>query len=135
MPSLKKIVPPALTASVLLAAAAPAAAAPSVEIEGKRLVIRGGPEADSVGLSVPAGEPNLLRIDLDGDGQPQFELPRRHLDSILVDADAGDDGVRIDALRLEPVRIDGGAGHDSVTLTGSESSEDLRVSAAARVSA
>jgi hypothetical protein len=33
------------------------------------------------------------------------------------------------------VRIDGGAGHDSVTLTGSESSEDLRVSAAARVSA
>jgi Ca2+-binding RTX toxin-like protein len=130
MPSLKKTVLPALTVSALLVAAAPAAAAPSVEIEGKRLVIRGGPEADSVGLSVPAGEPNLLRIDLDGDGLPQFELPRRHFDSILVEGDAGDDSVRVDAVRLEPVRIDGGEGYDSATLAGSDGSEDLRVSPA-----
>jgi hypothetical protein len=111
MPSLMKTVLPALTVSALLVAAAPAAAAPSVEIEGKRLVIRGGPEADSVGLSVPAGEPNLVRIDVDGDGMPEVELPRRDFDSILVEGDAGDDSVRLDALRLEPVRIDGGDEH------------------------
>jgi Ca2+-binding RTX toxin-like protein len=130
MPSLAKTVLPTLIVSALLVAAAPAAAAPSVEIEGKRLVISGGAEADSVGLSVPAGEPNLLRIDLDGDGLPQFELPRRHFDSIVVEGDAGDDSVRVDALRLEPVRIEGGDGHDSATLAGSDSSEDLRVSPA-----
>ena len=130
MRPLKKTVLPALIVSALLVAAAPAAAAPSVEIEGKRLVIRGGPDADVVGLSVPAAEPNLLRIDLDGDGLPQFELPRRHFDSILVEGDGGDDSVRVDAparLRLEPVRVDGGDGYDSATLAGSDSSEDLRV--------
>jgi Ca2+-binding RTX toxin-like protein len=121
---------PALTMSALLIAAAPAAAAPSVEIEGKRLVIRGGPEADSVGLSVPVGEPTLVRIDLDGDGLPEFELPRRQFESILVEGDVGDDSIRVDALRLEPVRIDGGDGYDSATLVGSDSSEELRVSPA-----
>ena len=130
---LQKTVLPALTVSALLVSAAPAAAAPSVEIEGKRLVIRGGPDADSVGLSVPAAEPNLLRVDLDGDGPPQFELPRRHFESILVESGAGDDSVRVDAparLRLEPVRVDGGDGYDSATLAGSDSSEELRVAPA-----
>ena len=130
---LKKTVLPALTVSALLVCAAPAAAAPSVEIEGKRLVIRGGPEADSVDISVPAAEPNLLRVDLDGDGLPQFELPRRHFESILVEGGAGDDSVRVDAparLRLEPVRVEGGDGYDSATLAGTDGSEDLRVAPA-----
>jgi Ca2+-binding RTX toxin-like protein len=121
-----------LTASAALGAG-PALAAPSVEVEGKQLVIRGGPDADSVGLSVPASEPNLLRVDLDGDGLPQLELPRRHFERILVEGDAGDDSVRVEAparLRLEPIRVDGGEGHDAATLAGSDSSEEFRLSAA-----
>jgi Ca2+-binding RTX toxin-like protein len=121
-----------LTASAALGAA-PALAAPSVEIEGKQLVIRGGPDADNVGLSVPASEPNLLRIDLDGDGLPQLELPRRHFERILVEGGAGDDSVRVEAparLRLEPVRVDGGEGHDAATLAGSDRSEEFRLSPA-----
>ena len=51
---LPKTLLPALTLSAALVAAAPAAAAPSVDIEGQRLVIRGGPDADTVSLTVPA---------------------------------------------------------------------------------
>jgi hypothetical protein len=121
-----------LTATAALGAA-PALAAPSAEIEGKQLVIRGGPDAESVGLSVPASEPNLLRVDLDGDGLPQLELPRRHFERILFEGDAGDDSLTVEAparLRLEPIRVDGGEGQDAATLAGTDSSEDFRLSSA-----
>ena len=130
---LPKTLLPALTLTAALVAAAPAAAAPSVDIEGQRLVIRGGPDADTVSLTVPASSPNLMQVDLDGGGPAEFELPRRHFEQIVVESGAGDDSVRVDApprLLLEPVRLDGGEGYDAATLAGSESSEDLRAAPA-----
>ena len=58
---LPKTLLPALTLSAALVAPAPAAAAPSITIEGQRVVIRGGPDADTVSLTVPASSPNLMR--------------------------------------------------------------------------
>lgn len=130
---LPKTLLPTLTLSAVLVAAAPAAAAPSVDIEGQRLVIRGGPDADTVSLTVPAASPNLMRIDLDGDGPPEVELPRRQFEQIVVESGAGDDSVRVDAparLLLEPIRLDAGEGYDAATLAGSDSSEDLRAAPA-----
>jgi hypothetical protein len=129
---LMKTLLPALTLSAALVAAGPAAAAPSVQIERGTLFVRGGPEADTVELSVPESAPNLLRIDLGGDGQP-LELQRRDFDRIVVEGDAGDDSLRLDApvrVRLEPVHVDGGEGYDAATLVGSDSSEDLRAAPA-----
>ena len=130
---LTKTLLPAVALTAVLAVPGSALAAPSVEIKGQTLLVHGGPEADSVGLAVPSSSPTKLRIDLDGDGLPQVELPRRHFERIVVEGGEGDDSVRVEAparLTLEPVRIDGGEGHDGATLAGSDSSEDLRAAPA-----
>jgi Ca2+-binding RTX toxin-like protein len=111
--------------------AAPAVAAPTAGVEGKTLFVRGGPDADSVGLVAPASSPDRVRLDLDGDGLPEVDIPRHHLERIVVDGAGGDDSVRVEApRRLEPVVFDGGEGFDALTLEGTSSSEDFRLSRA-----
>jgi hypothetical protein len=112
----------------LAAAAAPAAAeaGPPTEIKHRTLLVRGGAEADAIGLEVPRFAPHVLRLQV---GDEDYELKRSRFDRIRIESGAGDDEVRITARDLEPVHMDGGDGFDAIVAEGSDAGERFELSA------
>lgn len=117
-------------AAVLVAALAgtPAAAAPIVnaEVTGGALRISGSQSPDRIALRLDASDPNQLQVDVADDGSADFTFDRTTFGAIDVDADNGDDTIRIDEVHgiftsTESTRIDGQNGND--TLLGGGGAE------------
>jgi hypothetical protein len=93
------------------------------------LKIRGSRAGDRIALRLQAGEPDVLQVDVDGDGAADFKFNRAKVARIVIDARAGNDRVRIDESNgvftdSIPTTILGGGGRD--TLAGGSGRETLR---------
>jgi hypothetical protein len=91
-----------------------------------RLVILGTQGSDKIALRLEAGRPDVLQVDVGDDGSPDFSFRLEPIGSIVVDAGAGDDLVRIDEsngafTNSIPTTIAGGTGND--TLLGGSGGE------------
>jgi uncharacterized delta-60 repeat protein len=82
-------------------------AAPSLSASGV-LTIRGTPKDDGITVF-----PSNGGLDVDIDGADAFFVPSS-VKSILIDAEAGSDSVRIDPTIQVPVSINGGVGDDTL---------------------
>jgi hypothetical protein len=118
----------ALALLVLAVAAAPAAAAPTLDagVTDGTLRIAGGPRAEQIALRLSAVDPNQLQVDLGDDGSAEFSFDLGTFRVIEVAAGNGDDTVRIDQVNgafttTEATSIDGGNGDD--TLIGGSGAE------------
>ena len=92
------------------------------------LTITGTEASDKIALRLEAGEPDILQVDVGADGSADFGFKRKHIAEIAVNAEAGDDLVRIDESNglftdSIPTTIDGGVGGD--TLAGGQGVETL----------
>src|SRR2546430_12984459 len=92
------------------------------------LTIEGTDSSDKIVLRLQAGNPGLLQVDVGDDGSADFSFERNKIAKIAVDAQAGDDLVRIDESNgaftdTIPTTLDGGAGND--TLAGGKGAETL----------
>jgi Ca2+-binding RTX toxin-like protein len=86
-----------------------------------RLEIEGKKADDRIALSLKAGDPGILQVDVGDDGSPDFSFARAEISAIAVDAGRGDDVVRIDEANGTftdsiPTTLDGG--DDSDTIVG-----------------
>jgi hypothetical protein len=109
-------------------AAIPAAASPTVqaEVSGGSLLISGSQSPDQIALRLDALDPNKLQVDVGDNGSADFTFDRATFTAISVDADNGDDTIRIDEVHgvfttTESTRIDGENGND--TLLGGGGAE------------
>jgi Ca2+-binding RTX toxin-like protein len=135
----------ALTVAAAVAAAGgtltdPAKAAPSIKPvkEGKAkhptlkqglLTIDGTAASDRISLRLRAGDPGTLEVDFGDDGSADFRFRRSSVARIAVDAEAGNDLVRIDETNgvftdAVSTTIGGGDGDD--TLAGGSGAETLQ---------
>src|SRR6266480_2527489 len=92
------------------------------------LTIEGTDSSDKIVLRLQAGNPGLLQVDVGDDGSADFSFERNKIAKIAVDAQPGDDLVRIDESNgaftdTIPTTLDGGAGND--TLAGGKGAETL----------
>jgi Ca2+-binding RTX toxin-like protein len=92
------------------------------------LTVTGTDANDTIALRLQAGNPDVLQVDVGGDGSADFRFDRDRIAEIAVDAGGGDDLVRIDdangaVTTGSPTRIDGGDGND--TLLGGAGVETL----------
>ena len=92
------------------------------------LTVVGTDASESIALRLEAGRPDVLQVDVGDDGSPDFSFEREKIAQIAVDAEAGDDVVRIDEANgvftdVIPTTIDGGAGNDN--LAGGSGAESL----------
>jgi Ca2+-binding RTX toxin-like protein len=92
------------------------------------LTIEGTDASDKIVLRLQAGNPGLLQVDVGDDGSADFSFERNKIAKIAVDAQAGDDLVRIDESNgaftdTIPTTLDGGAGDD--TIAGGKGAETL----------
>jgi Ca2+-binding RTX toxin-like protein len=92
------------------------------------LTIVGTKASDKVALRLQSGQPGVLQVDVGDDGSADFSFERERVATIAVDAEAGDDLVRIDESNGAftdsiPTTIDGGAGND--TIVGGKGIETL----------
>jgi Ca2+-binding RTX toxin-like protein len=94
-------------------------------IENGVLTIQGDAASDKLALRLKAGSPGKLLVDVGDDGSTDFSLKRDKFDTIVVNAGAGNDFVRIDESN--------GAftGTDSTTLTGGEGNDTLQAGSSA----
>src|SRR5206468_4774759 len=60
------------------------------------LSIKGTQAGDRIALRLQAGNPDMLQVDVGDDGSSDFSFKRDKITKIAVDAQAGDDIVRID---------------------------------------
>jgi hypothetical protein len=112
-------------------AAGPASAAPRVKnpkIKHGVLTIKGTKASDKIALRLQAGNPGNLQVDVGDDGSADFNFERAKVATIVIDARAGDDVVRIDESNgvftdTIPTTIDGGDGND--TIAGGSGAETL----------
>jgi Ca2+-binding RTX toxin-like protein len=89
------------------------------------LTVDGTSADDTIALRLAAGAADTLQVDADG---TVFSFARSDVASIVVDAKAGDDAVRVDETNgvftdAIPTILDGGAGDD--TLAGGTGAETL----------
>jgi Ca2+-binding RTX toxin-like protein len=92
------------------------------------LSVDGTDASEAIALRLQAGRPDVLQVDLGDDGSAEFSFKIKHVARIVVDAEAGDDRVRIDERNGAftdsiPTTLDGGAGND--TLAGGKGAETL----------
>ncbi len=91
------------------------------------LSIEGSKRSDRLALRLQAGNPGVLELDVGDDGYADFAIARDRIDRIDLDAEQGDDLVRIDegngSISDIPMTIDGGAGNDN--LAGGSGAELL----------
>jgi RTX calcium-binding nonapeptide repeat (4 copies) len=122
----------ALAAAVGIAAA-PAGARPHETFKHPKLVqglmtVTGTDANDVIALRLKAGDPDVVQVDVGGDGTPEFSFKRDKVARIGVDSGGGDDVVRVDDANGVftndiPTTIDGGDGND--TLFGGAGAETL----------
>ena len=98
------------------------------ELRHGLLTIEGTDASDKIALRLKAGNPAVLEIDVGDDGSPDFRFGRAAIARIVIDAEDGDDLVRIDESNgvftdSVPTTIDGGAGNDRIA--GGKGSETL----------
>ena len=86
------------------------------------LSIEGSKRSDRLALRLQAGNPGVLELDVGDDGYADFAIARDRIGQIDLDAEQGDDLVRIDesngAVSDIPLTIDGGA-KETTTAGGS----------------
>ncbi|HYX11657.1 MAG TPA: hypothetical protein VE817_06745 [Candidatus Acidoferrum sp.] len=118
----------ALALVVLVGAATPATAAPSVKasVTDGTLRITGGPFADHIALRMSPLDRTQLQVDVGDDGSADRTFDLNTFGAIDVETRGGDDSVRIDEANgafttTTTTRIDGGRGDD--TLRGGSGAE------------
>jgi Ca2+-binding RTX toxin-like protein len=118
----------ALAAAVAVAGGGTPAGAANQQptLQNGRLTVDAGSGNDTVALRLGAGPPELIQVDLDGDGTADAEFPRADVTSIVVDGGSGNDAIRIDEsggtfTNTIPTRIEGGSGND--TMLGGSGTE------------
>jgi Ca2+-binding RTX toxin-like protein len=104
-------------ALAVLFSAQPALAAYTGGVEGAVLHLVGNKKSDALVLRLSAGVPTVLEVDVGGDGVPDLTFDRDTFTGIRVDAGAGNDSVTIDSTNglftdVEATVIDGQAGND-----------------------
>jgi Ca2+-binding RTX toxin-like protein len=92
------------------------------------LTVEGTDAGDAIALRLRAGDPSIIEVDAGDDGSADFSFDRDRVTRIAVDAEAGDDVVRIDDRNgaftdAIPTSIDGGGGND--TIAGGKGGERL----------
>jgi RTX calcium-binding nonapeptide repeat (4 copies) len=91
------------------------------------LSIEGSKRSDRIALRLQAGNSGVLQLDVGDDGSADFAFAREDMERIELDAEEGDDLVRIDESNGTfsdiPLNMDGGAGDDS--LAGGSGAELL----------
>jgi predicted lipoprotein with Yx(FWY)xxD motif len=92
------------------------------------LTIVGTNASDRIALRLKAVDPGILQVDVGDNGSAEFTFKRKNVAKIVVNANAGDDLVRVDESNgvitsSSPTRIDGGGGND--TLAGGSGAETL----------
>src|SRR5436190_609103 len=92
------------------------------------LTIIGTRASEKITLRLQAGVPNILEVDVGDDGSADFGFARNEVAKIAIDAQAGNDAVRIDESNgvftdSIPTRIAGGRGDD--TIAGGKGNETL----------
>jgi Ca2+-binding RTX toxin-like protein len=95
-------------------------------LQHRRLTIVGTNASDKIALRLAAGSSDVLQVDVGDDGTADFAFHLEPVASIVVDAGAGDDLVRIDDMNGAftnsiPTTIAGGDGND--TLLGGSGRE------------
>ena len=138
----------AIAVATALAAAAGIAASPAdakprgakfkhPDLKHGVLTVEGTKKSDKVALRLRAGNPAILEIDVGDDGSADFSFETRKIETITVNANAGDDLVRIDESSGSftdefPTTIDGGVGDDNLiggsgaeTLLGGEGNDSI----------
>jgi Ca2+-binding RTX toxin-like protein len=94
-------------------------AAYSAHVAGSTLTVTGDAASDRLALRLAAGHPAKLQVDVGDDGSANFTFARNTFDTIVVQAGAGADRVRIDESNgaftdVEQTTIDGQTGADIV---------------------
>jgi hypothetical protein len=117
-----------LMVSGVAGAATTVAAAPPIHARVSHgvLLVTGTPFADSIVLRVGATDPTQLEIDSGNDGTADATVNLDSFNSIVVDAGAGDDFVKLDTANgpfttAKPTFVFGGRGDD--TLIGGSGNE------------
>jgi Ca2+-binding RTX toxin-like protein len=92
------------------------------------LTVKGTNADDEITLRLQAGHPDKLEVDVGDARKYAFRFDRKHIAEIAVDAESGDDAVRIDesnGLFTDSIAttIDGGDGND--TIAGGTGNETL----------
>ena len=100
----------------------------AVHVEHRTLAITGTAGSDKLALRLRAGDPRQLQVDVGDDGSAEFTVPLRRFDRIVVNAEGGNDEVRIDDSNgafttTTPTQINGQGGDD--TLLGGGGAETL----------
>ncbi len=119
----------ALAAGVLATAAlgftvAQATAATTAQVQNGTLFISGTNGADDITLQLQPGNPNVLEVDIDGDGAGDLSFDRGTFTAIDVQARGGDDRFTNRGQFFDEVTtVDGGSGHD--TLAGNLGDQTL----------
>ena len=107
-----------LLTGALGAFAADAQAAYKASVKGGTLRITGNAAGDTLVLRLAPGSPTTLQVDVGGDGSADYSFDRGRFTTILVEAAAGDDVVRVDhsggTFADEALTIDGGDGGDTL---------------------
>jgi Ca2+-binding RTX toxin-like protein len=93
------------------------------------LTIGGTRAADNITLRLKAGHPGVFQIDVGSDGSAEFNIKRRKIAKIVVNARAGSDRIRINERNgvftdRIPTTVAGPDGND--TIVGGSGSETLR---------
>ena len=83
------------------------------------LTVEGTPAAEKIALRLKAGSPGILQVDVGDDGSADFSFERKRIARIAVDAQGGDDLVRIDDANgaftpAIPTTLAGGDGNDTL---------------------
>ena len=89
------------------------------KIKHGQLKVEGTNRDDTIVLRLRAGNPSVLEVDRDGDGDADHAFDRADFTTLAIDARGGDDVVRIDEsggsfTDAIPTTIDGGYGDDDL---------------------
>jgi Ca2+-binding RTX toxin-like protein len=92
------------------------------------LTIEGTDANDTIALRLKAGQPNVLEVDVGNDGAADFKVKLKHVETIVVEAEDGNDHVLVDETNGAftdriPTTLDGGDGNDD--LAGGSGAERL----------
>jgi Ca2+-binding RTX toxin-like protein len=116
-----------VVAAMLATAVDPATAAYTAQVQAGTLRLTGDNASDTLVLQLRPGAPDILHVDVGGDGTVDFAFDRTTFTAIVVTAGSGADRVGIDQSQGsfvdEDVTIDGGPGAD--TLVGGSGEEVL----------